>query len=109
MRFKAEKSAAQAVIDPVQLIESEVDAGASLTLVVKHPLLRHLNRSLVCRWLLAGKIPAIRLAGRWYSTDAQIRLFIQQSQPSARTAPSVEERHQRATARIEALRKRGAR
>lgn len=88
---------------PLSILESEVAAGADLIQVRAHPLLRHLNRSLVCRWLLSGRLTAIRMGTKWFSTDHQIRQFIQANQPQRPKPATAEERHSAALARIASI------
>ncbi len=89
--------------NPLSILESEVAGGAGLIPVRSHPLLRHLNRSLVCRWLLSGKLTAIRMGSKWFSTDHQIRKFIQANQPQRANPATAEARHSAALARIASI------
>ena len=81
--------------------------GETLVLAISHPLLRHVNRSTVLRWLLVGKLPAVRLGKIQFTSDAAVR---QMMADAAEVAPtqSVKDRNAKAIDSIARLgKKRG--
>ena len=63
----------------------------NLVLAKHHPLLRKLCRSTVHRWLQSGRIEAIRLGSRWFTTTKAVKKFFDrcnESNPTFETTTS---------------------
>lgn len=54
-------------------VVSRIENGEEPILVIRHPLLKHLNRCTVFRWIQQGKLPSIRLGRQFFSTGTIIR------------------------------------
>ena len=97
---------------PSQIISSEslaeaANQGETLVLAISHPLLRHVNRSTVMRWIIQGKLPALRLGKKHFTSDAAVRQMLADSAVVA-PSPSVSDRNKKALDSIARLgKKRG--
>lgn len=54
-------------------VVSRIENGEEPILVIRHPLLKHLNRCTVFRWVMQGKLPAVRMGRQFFSTGTIIR------------------------------------
>ena len=97
---------------PDQRITSEslaesANQGETLVLAISHPLLRHVNRSTVMRWVLVGKLPALRLGKKHFTSDAAVRQMMADAAEVV-PSPSVKDRNAKALDSIARLgKKRG--
>lgn len=94
------------VTDGADAVHAAVGAGENLVHPGKHPLLRGAHRSAVVRWILSGKLPALKVGSRYFTTDSLVREFVARGRTAPPT-PSAEERHQKAMERIQAISRKG--
>ena len=95
--------------EPTITSESLAEAanqGETLVLAIKHPLLRHLNRATVTRWIFQGKLAALRMGKQFFTSDAAVRQMLAASAVVAPTQ-SVSDRNKEALDSIARLGKRG--
>ena len=95
--------------DPTITSEALAEAasqGEILVLAIAHPLLRHVNRSTVMRWIIQGKLPALRLGKKHFTSDAAVRQMLAASAVVVPTQ-SVSDRNAKALDSIARLKKRG--
>ena len=95
--------------EPAITSESLAEAanqGEILVLAIAHPLLRHVNRSTVMRWIIQGKLPALRLGKKHFTSDAAVRQMLAASAVVVPTQ-SVSDRNAKALDSIARLKKRG--
>jgi len=76
-------------------VEEAARAGEALIIATKHPLLRRIHRSNVIRWILSGRLCALRIGRSYYTTDNLVRECLSPPLP-----PTIQQRHQAAMERL---------
>jgi hypothetical protein len=93
--------------DPVFL--ERVNNGEEPILLNDHPVLRKLHRSTVIRWVLAGKLPAVRIGKKFFTLPSLISECILSGALSGPAAnPPTSASHQAAMERLQLREKRNA-
>lgn len=54
-------------------VVARIEGGEDAILVIKHPLLKHLNRVTVFRWIMMGRLPAVRIGRQFFTVPSIIR------------------------------------
>jgi hypothetical protein len=70
-----------------------VDRGETLVKATKHPLLRHLHKSVIIRWCLAEKLTALKIGRSYFTTDSLVKDFLF---PTKTIEPPIQDRHKAA-------------
>ncbi len=87
-------------------VVSRIENGEEPILAIKSPLLKHLNRATVFRWIMNGKLPAVRMGRQFFTVSSAIRESLLagnlDESPTRRPGKAVEADHAAAVARLEA-------
>ena len=54
-------------------VVTRIENGEEPILAIRSPLLRHLNRATVFRWVMNGKLPAVRMGRQFFTVHSAIR------------------------------------
>jgi hypothetical protein len=92
-----------------EIVLQRIESGEEPILAVDYPAFRHLNRATVFRWLMAGRLPAVRMGRQFFTTASTAReallsggLDLKMTK-GGRKPGTVVPSHQKAVSRLEEL------
>ncbi len=56
-----------------QTVLERIESGEEPILAVSYPAFRNLNRATVFRWLMSGRLPAVRMGRKFFTTASVAR------------------------------------
>jgi hypothetical protein len=92
-----------------QIVLERIESGEEPILAVSYPAFRSLNRATVFRWLMSGRLPAVRMGRKFFTTASVARETLlsgalDQKAGRPKKAPAIPATsHKQAVARLEAL------
>jgi hypothetical protein len=52
---------------------AKIENGEEPILAIKSPLFRHLSRATIFRWIMSGKLPAVRMGRQFFTVPSAVR------------------------------------